>query len=142
VSASTSNSNLLGNGLLPNLTGTALGTSGDWPDRVASADHPSAVWLNPAAFSTPAAGTWGSAPRVVTEVRTPMQSETDLSLQKTVNFNGGRSFQLKLEVVNLFNRVQLRGDQMTTTVGNAAFGRVVSQGGFMRMTQMMFRYSW
>jgi len=45
-------------------------------------------------------------------------------------------------VINLFNRVQLRGNQMNTIQGNSAFGTIVSQGGFMRTTQVMFRYSW
>jgi hypothetical protein len=31
---------------------------------------------------------------------------------------------------------------MNTTQGNSVFGTIVSQGGFMRLTQVMFRYSW
>ena len=53
-----------------------------------------------------------------------------------------QNVQIKVEVINLFNRVQLRGNQMNTTQGNSAFGTIVSQGGFMRTTQVMFRYSW
>ena len=44
--------------------------------------------------------------------------------------------------LRLLARVQLRGNQMNTTQGNSAFGTIVSQGGFMRLTQVMFRYSW
>jgi hypothetical protein len=142
VSQSNSSSNLLGNGQRPNLTGVDMSTPGDWPGRVASADHPSAPWLNPAAFTSAPAGTWGNAPRVETDVRTPIQTETDLSVAKNVSFNNGKQFQVKIEVINLFNRVQLRGSQMNTTQGNSAFGTIVSQGGFMRTTQVMFRYSW
>ena len=142
VSQSNSNSNLQGNGQRPNLTGETLETAGDWPDRIASADHPSAAWLNPAAFAAAPAGTWGNAPRVETAVRTPIQTETDLSVSKSVGLPRGRQVQVKIEVINLFNRVQLRGNQMNTVQGNSAFGTIVSQGGFMRTTQVMFRYSW
>jgi hypothetical protein len=75
-------------------------------------------------------------------VRTPIQTETDLSVSKNVNLSSGKQFQIKIEVINLFNRVQLRGNQMNTTQGDSAFGTIVSQGGFMRTTQVMFRYSW
>jgi hypothetical protein len=143
VSQSNSNSNLLGNRQRPNqVEGVDTSTTGDWPDRVASGDHPSAAWLNQAAFSTAAAGTFGNAPRVITSTRMPIQTETDLSVAKNVSLGGGKQVQIKIEVVNLFNRVQLRGDQMNTTQGNSAFGTIVSQGGFMRLTQVMFRYSW
>jgi hypothetical protein len=143
VSQSNSNSNLLGNGQRPNVVPNVdMATSGNWPDRVASADHPLSPWLNAAAFTAAPAGTWGNAPRVITDVRTPIQTETDLSVSKNVNVSGGKQFQVKIEIINLFNRVQLRGNQMNTTQGNSAFGTIVSQGGFMRTTQVMFRYSW
>src|SRR5262249_54801469 len=142
TSQSNSNSNLLGNGQRPNVTGASVDTPGDWPDRIASADHPSAAWLNSGAFSAAPAGTWGNAPRVITDVRTPIQTETDLSVSKNVALQGTKSLQVKIEVINLFNRVQLRGSQMNTTQANSAFATIVSQGGFMRTTQVMFWYSW
>ena len=37
----------------PNLVpGVDLATAGDLADRLASADHPTATWINPAAFTT------------------------------------------------------------------------------------------
>jgi trimeric autotransporter adhesin len=143
VSQSNSTSNLLGNNQRPNqVPGVDTSTPGTWPERVASADHPSAAWLNPAAFAAAAPGTFGNAPRLITTTRTPIQTETDLSVAKNFGLGGGKQAQIKIEVVNLFNRVQLRGNQMNTTQGNSAFGTIVSQGGFMRLTQVMFRYSW
>jgi hypothetical protein len=143
VSQSNSNSNLLGNGMRPNqVSGVDTSTTGDWPDRTASADHPTAEWLSLAAFSLAPAGTFGNAPRVITSTRSPVQTETDLSVTKNLGLGGGKQAQIKIEIVNLFNRVQLRGNQMNTNLSNAGFGRVVSQGGFMRLTQVMFRYSW
>src|SRR5439155_7716505 len=142
VTQSNSTANLLGNGNRPNLTGVTMETTGEWPDRVATADHPTAAWLNPLAFTTAPANTFGNAPRVETDVRTPIQTETDLAVSKNVGLPKGKQLQFKIEVINLFNRVQLRGNQMNTTQGNSAFGTIVSQGGFMRTTQVMFRYSW
>src|SRR5262249_25157211 len=65
--------NLLGNGQRPNVvSGVDQTVSGSLADGLASADHPSATWFNTAAFSAAPSGTWGNAPRVLTDVRTPM----------------------------------------------------------------------
>jgi hypothetical protein len=143
VSQSPSTANLLGNGQRPNVvSGVDRATTGDQALRLASADHPSAAWLNSAAFSTAPGNTFGDAPRVIADVRTPISTETDLSVSKSISLSGSKQAQIKIEVINLFNQVQVRGNQMNTTQGNSAFGTIVSQGGFMRMTQVMFRYSW
>jgi hypothetical protein len=141
VSQSNSNSNLLGNGMRPNLTGAPLETPGDFAGRLGSADHPTAAWLNPAAFSLAPAGTWGNAPRVETDVRTPRIINTDLSVAKNIGLSGAKQVQVKIEIVNVFNRPQFAGLD-STSLGSSTFGQIVSQGGFMRMTQIMFRYSW
>ena len=39
-------------GARPNRSGVDLATPGSYEDRLASADHPAATWINPAAFST------------------------------------------------------------------------------------------
>ena len=141
---SNSNSNLLGNGQRPNLvSGVDLATSGSLADRLASADHPSATWFNPAAFTAAAAGTWGNAPRTVTDARTPRIVNTDVAVQKNVGLGGGKQAQIRLEIFNLFNRPQLAGfSTAQVTQGNSNFGQMTSQGGFMRMTQVSFRLSW
>jgi hypothetical protein len=140
VTASTSNSNLLGNGMRPNLTGVDPATSGSLSDRLASADHPSATWINPAAFANPAAGTWGNAPRTMDDVRSPAIINTDIAAQKSVGFGGSKAGMIKIEVFNIFNRPQLNG-YSSLTVGSGSFGQVNTQGGFMRMTQISFRFS-
>jgi hypothetical protein len=141
MTQSNSNSNLQGNSQRPNLTGQPFLTPGDFADRLGSADHPTAKWASDTAISAAPAGTWGNAPRTITEVRTPRIINTDLSVQKNVGFSGGKTAQIKIEVVNLFNRVQLNGFS-SLTQGSSAFGVINTQGGFMRMTQVMFRYSW
>jgi len=139
TSASNSGSNLLGNGMRPNLTGVDIGTTGSLADRLASADHPSATWVNPAAFANPAANTWGNAPRTIDSVRTPGIINTDIAIQKNFRLGGSKTAQFKAEVFNLFNRPQLNGFS-SLTVGNGTFGQINTQGGFMRMTQLSFRF--
>jgi hypothetical protein len=140
VSQSNSGNNLLGNGQMPNLTGASLETSGDFASRIASADHPTATWLNPAAYSAAPSFTWGNAPRMETDVRTPRIINTDLSVSKNFGFSGGKAAQLKIEMVNVFNRPQFAGFA-STVQGNGNFGLINSQSGFMRMTQVMFRFT-
>jgi hypothetical protein len=130
---------LLGGANRPNLTGVGFETAGDFADRLASADHPTATWINPAAISTAAAGTYGNAPRLLTDVRTPPIKNTDVSFAKNIGLSGGKSAQIKVEVINLFNRVQT--NSINVTAGNSAYGQITSQSGFMRVTQVMFRFT-
>ena len=138
VSQSNSGTNLLGNALRPNVTGTPTGCSGDLASCLGSADHPTTKWSDSFITAAPA-GTFGNAPRMITEVRTPRIINTDLSASKNFDF-GSKQAQIKLEIVNLFNRVQLNGFS-STTQGSSAFGVINSQSGFMRLTQLMFRFS-
>jgi hypothetical protein len=101
----------------PNLTGTSFETSGSFADRLASADHPTATWINPAAITSAPAGTYGNGPRLITEVRTPPIKNTDVSFTKNFGLSGGKTAQVKVEIVNLFNRVQ------TNTIGVSAGAR-------------------
>jgi hypothetical protein len=125
----------------PNLTGTDPNTSGSFEDRLASADHPSATWLNPAAFTTPAAATFGTAPRTLPDARSPMAATVDASFMKNFRLGGSRVVQLKIETLNLFARPGLRTMLGTNNISNSTFGQTNSQAGFMRITQVMFRYS-
>ncbi len=140
VTASNSNSNLQGNGMRPNLTGVDIATTGSFEDRLAAGTTPSATWVNPLAFANPAAGTWGNAPRTIDSVRTPPTYNVDLSAQKNINLGGSKQAQVKIEVFNVFNRPQFNGFS-SLTVGNGSFGQINTQAGFMRMTQVSFRYS-
>ena len=123
----------------PNLTGTSFDVSGSFPDKLASADHPTATWINPLAISSAPAGTYGNGPRLITDVRTPPIKNVDLSVGKSIGLSGGRSAQIKIEIVNLMNRVQT--NSIGVTAGSSTFGQISSQSGFMRLTQLMFRYT-
>jgi len=135
------NSGTLSGSQRPNLVpGVDLATTGDYAARLATADHPTATWINPAAFSLAPANTFGNAPRTITALRTPVQFNTDLSVIKNVRLTDRVSGQLKLEMLNLFNRVITRGLQGAATYapGNN-FGQDTIQAGFMRIAQIMFR---
>lgn len=125
----------------PNLvSGVDLSTPGSFEDRLASADHPTATWVNPAAFALAPAYTLGNAPRTITDVRSPSQYNVDAAFIKDMRF-GGKSAQFKLEVLNLMNRVNVRSLNGRNTFGNANFGQTAVQAGFMRIMQFMFRFS-
>ncbi len=126
----------------PNIVpGADLGTSGSYTDRLETSDHPTATWLNPTAFTAAPAFTYGNAPRTITDVRTPGQANVDASFMKNFRLGGSKSAQLKIETLNLFNRPNVRALQNRNTFGNANFGRIGIQAGFMRITQIMLRFS-
>jgi hypothetical protein len=116
----------------------SLATTGAFEDRLASNDHPNATWLNPAAFSI--ATGFGNAPRTITDARSAPQYNTDAVFIKSFRF-GTKSAQLKIEKLNLFNRVNVRTIQGANNVSNSNFGQTTIQAGFMRITQVMFRFN-
>ncbi len=138
------NTGLLGGGVQrPNLVpGVDLATTGSFEDRLASADHPGARWLNPAAFTAATAFTFGNTPRTIPDLRTPGQHNVDLSLGKSFRF-GSKSAQIKIEMLNLLNDplVSALNGRNTFATGSATFGGIAVQRGFMRITQLMFRFS-
>jgi hypothetical protein len=135
------NTGTLGGTQRPNLvSGADLSTSGSYEDRLASADHPTAAWLNPAAFAAAAPFTFGNAPRTLTDQRSPNQYNVDAVVMKNIRF-GSKTFQAKLEALNLLNRVSVRAIRGANTFGNSNFGRTTLQAGFMRIMQFTFRFS-
>jgi hypothetical protein len=124
----------------PFLSGADLATTGDFYDRLASADHPTATWLNPAAFTLAGFGQFGDTPRTITDVRTPSQRNVDMSIIKNVRFAGTKTAQFKMEIINVLNRPNVRNIQGTNTFGNANFARTATQAGYMRFLQFSFRF--
>jgi hypothetical protein len=126
----------------PNIVdGADLATAGGFEDRLASADHPTATWVNPSAFVLAPAGTVGDAPRTITDVRTPPQYNVDAVVQKDISLTGGWKGQVRLEVLNVLNRPNVRALQGANTVGSSNFGQTNLQSGFMRILQFSFRMS-
>jgi len=126
----------------PNMaSGADLGTDGSFEDRLASADHPTATWINPAAFTLAPIGTFGNTPRTITDLRTPGQFNLDAVFMKDFRLTGSKVAQLKIEVLNLLDRPNVRALQGANTFGNSNFGRTSIQAGFMRIVQVMGRFS-
>jgi hypothetical protein len=88
-------------------------------------------WINPAAFSTPAAGAFGNLGR--NTFRAPRISQLDLALSKNISFNERVRLRIRADIFNLFNRAQYGAPNadvsqtnfgiITTTISNYATGR-------------------
>ena len=60
---------------------------------------------------------------------------------KSFHLGATKAAQLKFEVLNPFNRVNVRALRGSGTFGNSNFGQTNIQAGFMRITQIMFRFA-
>jgi hypothetical protein len=96
-----------------NNTDHAAGVSNLRPDRVPGvsltppegrSSLPGHRWINPAAFSTPANGTWGNAPRNL--LRGPGLWQADLGTSKNFRISERFSADFRAEMFNIFNRSQ------------------------------------
>ena len=123
----------------PNSTSADPATSGAREDRLNYTGADPGVWLNAAAWSDPGLYTIGNNPRTRGDIRTPHRNNWDFVASKDVRFGGRHRAQVRIEVLNITNTVKTVGP--TTTLGSATFGRISAQRGFMRLTQVMFRYS-
>lgn len=118
----------------PNLvSGVSIATSGDMSSRLDG-------YLNPAAFTTAAAGTFGNAPRTL-GVRGPSPQKTwDIGLLKNVAIFETLKGQFRVEAINAFNTPIFR--LTNTTFGSSTFGKITSQANFARVIQLSVRLMW
>jgi hypothetical protein len=79
-------------------------------------------WFNTAAFERTSVGEFGNAPRNV--VRGPGLLNVDMLFSKVVRVNRQMTLELRAEVFNLFNRVNL--GIPVVDIASAAFGRIGS----------------
>jgi hypothetical protein len=93
-------------------------------------------YLNPAAFSQPAAYTFGTAPRTLSYARGPGFHGADLSLFKQfyLNHEKERYFELRLEALNAFNTPIFSVPD--TTYGDGSFGQITGQVNGNRVVQL------
>jgi hypothetical protein len=136
--ASTTNLGLLGGQQRPNLIGDP-NTSGSDDDRVASADHATALYFNSGAFANPGAGQYGTAARTIGDARYQFRKNIDLVLTKATRFAGTQTGEIRFELLNLTNTAKFRGIDSNST-DSTSFGRITQQAGFMRIWQLSFRY--
>jgi hypothetical protein len=120
------------------LSVTISRSSADTPDGNTSFQRPNIVpgvslyppggptfhqWLNPAAFSIPARGTWGNAGRIV--ATGPGLVQVDFSLQKSTHITEKHTLVFRIESFNLFNRTQAGNPGLVLT-SPASFGIITS----------------
>lgn len=78
-------------------------------------------WIDPAAFQTAVAGTFGNAGRNI--IQTSNQVEVDLSLFKDFAIRESAKLQFRSEFFNLANHPNFRSTSLNTTYGQASFGQ-------------------
>ena len=100
------------------------------PDCVAGVDpyaNPQTItnWLNPAAFSMPAAGTFGNCGR--NTIYRPNFRNVDFSVLKETDLGKSRNLEFRAEFFNIFNHPAFA--QPDTTFGTPGFGEIFSTLG-------------
>jgi hypothetical protein len=100
------------------------------PDCVAGIDpyaHPQTIsdWLNPAAFSMPAAGTFGTCGR--NTIYGPNFRSVDFSVLKEAKLGESRNLEFRAEFFNIFNHPAF--GQPDTTFGTPGFGEIFNTLG-------------
>jgi hypothetical protein len=102
-------------------------------------------WINPAAFTTPASGTYGDAGRNL--VRAPDLWQVDLAMAKKASLTDRLAMEFRVEAFNVFNRAQF-GSPQASLSSPLSFGVIttpVNQGatgsGTPRQFQLALRLS-
>jgi hypothetical protein len=130
ISQSTNNNSVFGYASQrPNATGVSPVTSGSLEQRLGS-------YINPAAFSTAARGTFGNLSRTL-EMRGPGQANWDISIFKSFSIVEKFKGQFRAEALNAFNTPMFAAPN--TSLGSSSFGRITSQVNFSRMVQLGIR---
>ena len=94
-------------------------------------------YLNPAAFSAPAAFTFGNVARTLSNVRGPHLTNLDLSLVKTFRITEIVNLQFRTEAFNLSNSPMFA--LPNSSFGTAAFGTITSTANNPRQIQFALR---
>ncbi len=81
-------------------------------------------WINPAAFSIPAPGTFGDAPR--NAARGPGAWQADLGLGKHIPLTERMQLEFRTEVFNIFNHPQYAAPQADFSADAGVFGSIIS----------------
>jgi hypothetical protein len=101
-------------------------------------DERMAQWFDPSVFSIAPAYTFGSAPRVLPDVRHPGIRNSNLSLFKKFRLLDGRlTAQFRLEAYNAFNTAQF--GRAASSVGTAGIGVISSTAVDARQVQIALK---
>jgi hypothetical protein len=94
-------------------------------------------WFNTACFTQPAAFTFGSAPRELTNVRGAGINNSDFALFKNTKVTERMGLQFRAEFFNLWNRVQF--SEPGQSFGASTFGIISAQKNNPRLVQLALR---
>ena len=112
--------------------------TGNWADETCSSigtPHTIAQWFDTTCFANPAQFKFGNYK--IGDVRGPSVFNTDFSAAKRVMFSAKSSFEVRLDVFNVFNRAHFSNPG--TTFGNSAFGTIGATRLPPREAQLGFR---
>jgi hypothetical protein len=79
-------------------------------------------WINPAAFSIPAIGTWGNAGRAL--IRAPGLFQIDTAIARSIRITERTNVSLRMEAFNVFNHPELGSP--TVNLSSPSFGQILS----------------
>lgn len=115
------------------------GTDDQRPNQVLAspytANKTAAQWLNPAAFSAPAVGTYGNMGAA--NILGPGTFRLDMGVTRKFAIRENQTLEFRAEVFNLPNRVNLSNPELNFASAN--FGRILSAGD-PRIMQMALKY--
>ena len=94
-------------------------------------------WIDPAVFSTPAAYTFGNAPRTFNSVRSDKTRSIDLTVMKNTNITEQLHLQFRAEAFNLTNTPVFAPPN--ASYGASTFGVVSSQANQPRVVQLALK---
>ena len=133
--------------LLSGLDNALSGTGDQRPNQLLASPYApnksNSVWLNPAAFTQPASGTYGTmSPR---NILGPGTIQIDMSLSRTFRIREKQSVMFRAEMFNMPNHVNPCPPTGTNavcpdvTLSNSTFGRILTAGD-PRIIQMALKY--
>jgi hypothetical protein len=112
--------------------------NGGWGRKNTAANSATTVYIDPAAFSIPAAYTFGNAARsYVFGLRNPGGYEEDLSIRRTFGIFESLKFTFEASAFNLDNHTDFSGPG--TAFGSTSFGTVTGQANASRDAQFSAR---
>jgi hypothetical protein len=121
--------------LRPNRADGDPNTAGDMYDRIGSATP----WADAEGYAQPALGQLGNMERTDTRIRSPFRRNLDVTFGKVFRTGGNTTAELKFEVLNATNTPKFTAYEVRLDQSN--YGRITSQAGFSRITQVMLRFS-
>ncbi len=89
-----------------------------------SADKTYLQWFDTSVFASPAANTFGTMTRNMSDIRGPRYTNLDMSVVKQFTFGGSRMGEFRMDIWNLPNTIHMSNPNATYL--NAQFGRITS----------------